>query len=719
MTRRAVDRGLRTPRTAVLAAAFLALTVLACGDADGPLASDATSGWGSLSVTARAQTFAVLPAALEPSSLQARVRSADGTEVVKDTTLAVSPGQQLSLEIPVEVEGPDQPFLLELLVRSADGTLVYQVGPLQVVARLLGSGGSPQQLTLAYVGPGAEAARLEIVPQEGRVVAGETVSIEARAFSGTGGDQGSIPVEWSTLDPDVVTLEDEATGTFRGGAVRGEARVVALLEPVGLADTALIRVVPRTAELVVVGGDGQEGGAGVPLPEPLVVRVVGTDGLAVAGEEIAFTPGQDGVADPEIAVSDAEGLAVARWTPGPPVATQTLTASVVADPEVTASFSAEVGPAPLARILLTPDEVLFTTATSTRQLVAEGQDGFGNPFDLGEVIWSSSDPEVAQVDQGGLVTAVGNGTAEITATADGVTSEPALVSVAQVPVEAVIEPDAWTLFPGDTSQFTAEALDSLGQAIVGLPFEWSSSDTTVVSVTNTGMVLAVAPGSATITARLTSDALIQATSQGTVVLPPDPPSDVLVTATEGTFGGLAGYTVRWTDNSTVETRFQVERNLTGGLDDAWEFAGEVPADATTLVDEGPDGWPNDLRVLHRVLACRDAACSEPVESDSGIQYTAPNPAGNVRASLNDTTFAVTATWTDPNSFEDGYLVQLRNACSGGVLQTRELRANRTSFTFGSANANRFQVLVIALGRGPFDSTVVLSNQVGFSCGEGQ
>jgi len=55
--------------------------------------------------------------------------------------------------------------------------------------------------------------------------------------------------------------------------------------------------------------------------------------------------------------------------------------------------------------------------------------------------------------------------------------------------------------PGTTVQFIATALDSLGQAISGVSFEWRSSETSIASVDIDGLVTAVRPGTVQITAR--------------------------------------------------------------------------------------------------------------------------------------------------------------------------------------------------------------------------
>jgi hypothetical protein len=67
----------------------------------------------------------------------------------------------------------------------------------------------------------------------------------------------------------------------------------------------------------VVSGNYQTGGAGAPLPEPVVFRVSGPDGRPVQGAVVRFRViaggGQVGTAE---AASDAQGLAGTSWTAG-------------------------------------------------------------------------------------------------------------------------------------------------------------------------------------------------------------------------------------------------------------------------------------------------------------------------------------------------------------------------------------------------------------------
>jgi uncharacterized protein YjdB len=53
---------------------------------------------------------------------------------------------------------------------------------------------------------------------------------------------------------------------------------------------------------------------------------------------------------------------------------------------------------------------------------------------------------------------------------------------------------------GNTLQLTAVAYDQTGAQLVGVAFQWVSSDKTIATVSNTGVVTGVAVGSARISA---------------------------------------------------------------------------------------------------------------------------------------------------------------------------------------------------------------------------
>ncbi len=113
------------------------------------------------------------------------------------------------------------------------------------------------------------------------------------------------------------------------------------------------------------------------------------------------------------------------------------------------------------------------------------------------VSWTSSDNDIATVDDAGLVTAVAAGTATITVTTeDGGKTATCVVTVI-VPVTNVSLNNATaSLSVGQTKQLTETIAptDATNQQVA-----WASSDETVATVSNSGLVRAIKAGTATIT----------------------------------------------------------------------------------------------------------------------------------------------------------------------------------------------------------------------------
>ena len=83
-----------------------------------------------------------------------------------------------------------------------------------------------------------------------------------------------------------------------------------------------------------------------------------------------------------------------------------------------------------AAVTVSPAVASLTALGATVQLTADVRDQNGQAMAGATVTWASSAAAVATVNSAGLVTAAGNGTATITATAGGV-SGGAMVTVAQ------------------------------------------------------------------------------------------------------------------------------------------------------------------------------------------------------------------------------------------------------------------------------------------------
>jgi uncharacterized protein YjdB len=214
----------------------------------------------------------------------------------------------------------------------------------------------------------------------------------------------------------------------------------------------------------------------------------------------------------------------------------------VGQTDITATLAGESGSAKLtvtAAVLRAIDVTPAATtlpAGETQPFVATGSYSDGSTQDITRsVTWTSSDMTIATVsgDAGfeGVATAIARGSATITAALGGVTGSAAL-SVTDAVLNTIdVTPATASLPLGTTQAFTATGVYSDGTThdLTGRA-TWSSSDATLVSVSNAtgsqGVATAVAPGSVTITAVLSGvsgTATATATSATLTSIALDPP----------------------------------------------------------------------------------------------------------------------------------------------------------------------------------------------------
>ena len=168
---------------------------------------------------------------------------------------------------------------------------------------------------------------------------------------------------------------------------------------------------------------------------------------------------------------------------------------------------------PAEGVVLDQTELKLQRGTS-QVLVATVQPATTNIKDLK---WTSSNPDVASVDAEGKVTANALGTAEITVTTvDGGHTAVCKVTVIQMVTGVTLDVNAATLRIGEqTLQLNAVVApaDATDKSLV-----WSSSNSKVASVSETGLVTPLTPGEADITVT-TVDGGHSAVCKVTVVQP--------------------------------------------------------------------------------------------------------------------------------------------------------------------------------------------------------
>ncbi len=243
----------------------------------------------------------------------------------------------------------------------------------------------------------------------------------------------------------------------------------------------------------------------------LSARALDVEGNTVPVSPLAWSSG-----NPSVATVSAAGL-VTAGAPG--------TARIAVSARgVSATVTVTVTERPVVSIAMSPAisavRVGGTVLIRAQPLDAE------NVALIGRVTnWSSSDATVARVDADGTVTGVAPGVVTIVATCEGRSAQ-AAVTVTLPPIQTVtLSPGRDTLAVGTDRQFAATLRDAAGVVLLGRPVSWSSSNAAVAVVTATGNVLALQPGTATISAASegrvgTATVVVPARLAGTVALTP-------------------------------------------------------------------------------------------------------------------------------------------------------------------------------------------------------
>src|SRR5437773_2118919 len=248
-------------------------------------------------------------------------------------------------------------------------------------------------------------------------------------------------------------------------------------------------------------------------------------------------------------------------------------------------------PVSVATVDVTPATVNVTVG-GTVQLVATPRDADGTPLSGRTVSWSSGNTGVASVTGSGLVTGVGAGSATITAMSEGKSGTSA-ITVTFVPVASVaVTPASASVNEGKTVQLTATPKDGNGNPLSGRAVAWVSSNTSVATVSSSGLVTGKVAGSATITATSEGQSGTSAitvvhvpvasvtVSPGSASVPAGSAFQLTATPKEVNGIPLSGRTIAWSSSNTA-----VATVSSSGL-----VSGVVAGSATiTALSEGQSG----------------------------------------------------------------------------------------------------------------------------------
>jgi trimeric autotransporter adhesin len=382
-----------------------------------------------------------------------------------------------------------------------------------------------------------------------------------------------------------------------------ENSTVASVSPAGVV-TALALGTTQVA----ASARGKSGIATVTVQKTPVASVVVVPNRVSAGigsttklTATAYDAGQNLLADrgmvwttsnASVATVDGAGLVTAK---GKGTATITATAEGKSG---TSEFT--ISPGSVSRVSVTPNS-LSMVAGDRQHLTAAAADASGTLLSGTPVVWASDNLQVATV-SGGEVTAVGSGSASITATVDGV-SGAAAVSVAKVPVSTVsVAPT--TLTVGSKAQLAATVTDARGNVVTDRAVTWSMPANSFASITASGEVTGLAAGSATATATsegksgsaavtvAAAPAASVTVAPGTLSLTVAQTGPLAATVKDANGNVLTGRAVNWsTSNALVATVSQagVVTGLLPGTATITATSGNASGTATVTVSPIPVG----------------------------------------------------------------------------------------------------------------------------------
>jgi uncharacterized protein YjdB len=383
------------------------------------------------------------------------------------------------------------------------------------------------------------------------ITQGGTVQLTATPEDSIG-DPLVRPVTWSSNNSGVASVNGaglvtgvgvgSATITASSGGKSGTTAVVVI--PVPVASVTVTPPAPsvqvtKTVQLTAVTRDAK----GNTLTGRVVTWGSGNGNATVSGTGLVtgMAPGTSQITATSEAIN---GTATATVTAAPPI---------------------------LVRIITSPDTATINTG-GTKQFSTVGKYSDSSTT----TVTATYSATGGSVTANGLYTAGSTGgTFRVIATSSGF-ADTSTVTVVKPPVALVIlSPALDTASPGQSYQLTATTKDAGGNILTGRVVTWGSSNTGVATVNGSGLVTAVAVGTATITATSetipgTATTVVNVVLAATVSIAPSGASVVQgstvglgATARDKNGNILTGHAVTWSSLSGLIASVNASGTVTG------------------------------------------------------------------------------------------------------------------------------------------------------------
>ncbi|MUK31917.1 hypothetical protein GNP44_17750 [Aliivibrio fischeri] len=334
----------------------------------------------------------------------------------------------------------------------------------------------------------AEVESIQITPASENVVEGNTQQYLAIAtYTDNNTADVTNSVSWTSSIPTLATINTQGLAT---GVSVGEVRISAVKDEIASNNATLtvvsaavvsIQVTPPTKS--IAKGDTQQ---------YVAVATYNNNTTKDVSDSVSWSS-----SNTALATISSEGLATG-------VAEGGVTIKAALNGVTSNSASLTITSAVIRALQITP-AVQSIPKGNQQQYTAVATYSDNSTQDVtARVSWNSSDRDIATITNVGLAQGVVEGEVTITGMLDGINSNEATLTVTAAVVRSLeITPELQSIPKGNQQQYAAKATYSDNSTLdVTARVSWSSSNTGIATITNTGLAQGVVEGEVTVTAAL-------------------------------------------------------------------------------------------------------------------------------------------------------------------------------------------------------------------------
>lgn len=368
-------------------------------------------------------------------------------------------------------------------------------------------------------------ASVELTAPAPSVRAGNTLTMGVKVKDANGNSVGNVAIYWSSSNTAIATVSSSGVVTALS---KGEVQIA--VSALGKSASKTLTVSDREVAIVQIAPTSVSVRIGTTVT--LVAQTLDAEGRTLTQRNISWSS-----SNTAIATVTNEGVVTALA-----VGAATITATSEGR-SGTAAVTATVNP--VATVVISPASDTLGVGTEGT-MTATLRDAGGLLLTNRTINWNSSNVQVATVSSTGVVTALSPGNAVISAVSEGRVGTATLLVLARLASTVTLTPSSTSIIVGTTLKLTPQITDPAGNILTGRPISYVSSNLAVATVTDSGLVAGLTPGTATITA--TSEGKV---GTATIVVSPLPVAKVAVSPATATV--LTGTTRQLSAQVTSET----------------------------------------------------------------------------------------------------------------------------------------------------------------------